>query len=135
MKKKLSESNPPMEVVEVTSVAMLEAACREPMVCTFQYLGKVWRVPGRLLTPEEQDRVDLILEKALPDLLAAADGATRYDLRNSEYLAAKQKYKALAQALALYLAYPMFGTEEKVKAALGKTTANRIYLINYYCCL
>ena len=72
-----------------------------------------------MLTPGETDRVNMILERALPDLTAGQagpEGEMRYDLRNPEYLAAKVKYKAQAQALALYLAYPMFRENEKVKA-------------------
>jgi hypothetical protein len=112
-----------LPVVEVTSVDVLEAACREPVFAEFTFGAgdkkRLWKVPGRLLTPAETDRVNLIMERALPDLVSGqsgADGETRYDLRNPEYLAAKTKYRAQAMALALYLAYPMFKENERVKA-------------------
>lgn len=110
---------PEFPLVEVTSLDILDAACREAIFAEFTFSKRRWRVPGRLLTPAETDRVNLILERALPDLMAGqagADGETRYDLRNPEYLTAKVKYKAQAQALALFLAYPMFKENEKVKA-------------------
>lgn len=112
-----------MPVVEVTSVDVLEEACRQPIVAEFTFNKTIWRVPGRLLTPAEQDRVMTILERALPDLLAkpGADGETRYDLRNPEYLDAKVKYRAQAMALVLYLGYPMFKENEKVKAVTVPT--------------
>lgn len=108
-----------IEIVEVVSAEQLDAACREPIVCEFTFKGKVWRIQGRALTPGERDRVDLIIEQALPDVIApppGSDGEIRYDLRNPLYLTNKSKYKAQARALALYLAYPIVAENEKVKA-------------------
>lgn len=104
--------------IEVTSVDVLEVACREAIVCEFEFKDKLWKVTGRLLTPAEQDRVNLILEQAVPDLIApkaGEEGDVRYDLRNPSHLANKAKYKAQARALALYLAYPIFAQHQKVK--------------------
>lgn len=113
------EADKPMEVVEVSSVDILEAACREAIVCEFKYKGKLWRMTGRSLTPAEKDQVDLILERAMPDLLppAPGEGQPKYNLRDPNFLAEKQKYKAQARALALFLSYPVISQNERVKVA------------------
>lgn len=110
-----------IETVEVTTAEMLDSVCKEEITAEFVFKGKLWKVKGRMLTPGERDRVDLILERALPDLLAAtpgADGAeARYDLRNPKFLEDKSKFKAQARALALFLAYPIIANCEAVKKA------------------
>lgn len=128
-KTKLDASNvqavPAVEVVNVTSVEMLDLVCKEEFECAFSFKGKDWRIKGRYLTPGEMDRVNLILQRALPDLLTPKPGDEpgdmRYDLRNPRYLEEKNRYTAQAQSLALYLAYPMFAQHAGVKTAVTPT--------------
>lgn len=113
------EMKPP---VLVTTVDMLEQACRAPVTCDFLFRDQPWRIEGRLLTAEERDRIDIIMNKALPDPVdpSASQAEMRYDLRSEEYLMKKAKYSAQARCLALWLAYPIFQESPNLKAVVGE---------------
>lgn len=87
----------------------LRGMCGAPLTCEFVLNGQRVSFTGTPLRPWQRERITLLLEAALPKELPAEEpgGEPRYDFRDPEYRAAKEKHRRTARALALWWAFPL----------------------------
>ncbi len=113
---KLKTISPPAELQEAT-LADLERIHAEPIIVAVSARGKMLKVTGRLLKPDELKQVRLLMDRALPPILPAKSPGNpsdedRYDLKDERYMNEAETNRRTARALALFAAYPLFQTDE-----------------------
>jgi hypothetical protein len=108
----------PVEYREIATLADLEKVCSAPVVVECLLANTTppqpIRLTGKRLTPDQEKRVKLILEAAVPPLLPPdperPQAERQYDFHAPGYLQAKETNQRLARALTLYWAFPIFVT-------------------------
>lgn len=102
------KSKPPLEITELSQLEKLSHG--EPIVVDFQIRKESVRLVGRRLKPSETKEVKLLLERALPPVLAPEreGGQPRYDFRDPDYLRNAEGDRRTARALAIYSAFQVF---------------------------
>lgn len=109
-----------VRVQAVTDLAALELLNAEAVVCDVLVKGNPYRFTGRRLVPAESKEVKLLLNRALPPLVAGeGEGAEPvYDFGNEEYQNKKEDNRRRARALVLWRCFPVF-RERAEKAVLS----------------
>jgi hypothetical protein len=94
-----------------TSLSELEALCREPLLCKFNVNGKPVEIEARRLTPAEDARINLIVQKVQPKLIPGErPGEFIGDVSDPHYREEIAKAQQQARALTLWLCVPGFQT-------------------------
>ena len=94
---------PTQRVTEVTSLAQLAQHHNEPIGCTLNVYGREWHFRGRRLNPAETLEIASLIKRAIPP---RKDGSGEYDFEAPGYLEQREKFRRVARARCLVLAFP-----------------------------
>jgi hypothetical protein len=103
--KEAAPKRPP--VTRPKSIAELEQLCREMIAVKIPVGRRIVEIDVRLLTPSENEKLELILSEAHPPTRTRADGQIEFDRSEPEYIKKLAHRQKLARAMALYWCVPL----------------------------
>lgn len=97
----------------VTNLREVQALHRQAVGVDILMYGKVFRFEGHRLIPAESNRIQHMMQLALPPLLPPEkEGAeARYNFDDPDYKKRHEDSRRNARSLALWIGYPCFKTE------------------------